>query len=625
LRKRSGSYGAKHPPTASSIAQPIRRSSRLSHDEDEPVIALTNSGHHVEIVRPGSRDPDGIPARALKGGKGLKYPSKSTIDEEEESVHTTHDLADELEIKASQHDVPESEPQTQPDSEDTLPQLQSDVQDLAEDDDHAAVEVLHESQEGAAEEDEDEEPFSRGRKRASTRRKTTSPPAESQGSGNRLRPRGLRAGSSKRASRSTRRKAQEESSDFEPQGEPEKEDDMSSSGESQHSLRKGSQRNDDYDSSNGGRKSARLRKKGNSNHSPVHSEDEEDELAAEIQELKRDGKKRRTAREEILFEPRGTRRAGKRPNYDMLKGLAPIDDEEEAAPTPSQKARRTAGGGWQRNLFNIYGPFGGAGGLAPVLGGPSGLGAQGDVDSDSSDDDIMKRPKPIGGTVGMTPTSAFPPGLGLFPPGQTLNSDPAQAAAGTPANLGKLKDKQALADADPLGVDQNVNFDSVGGLQGHIDQLKEMVSLPLLYPEIFMRFHIVPPRGVLFYGPPGTGKTLLARALASSVSSQGKKVTFYMRKGADALSKWVGEAERQLRLLFEEARKNQPSIIFFDEIDGKTRETHTTNYTNQFRPCTRPIQQTRPDSRVYCVDSVGAHGRNGWSRPSNHHWRHQSA
>ncbi|KAI7075105.1 AAA-domain-containing protein, partial [Hortaea werneckii] len=95
-----------------------------------------------------------------------------------------------------------------------------------------------------------------------------------------------------------------------------------------------------------------------------------------------------------------------------------------------------------------------------------------------------------------------------------------------------------------------------------------MVALPLLYPEVFQRFHVTPPRGVLFHGPPGTGKTLLARALASSVSSHGKKVTFYMRKGADALSKWVGEAEKQLRLLFEEARKNQPSIIFFDEIDG---------------------------------------------------------
>ncbi|KAF8416228.1 ATPase, partial [Terfezia claveryi] len=61
----------------------------------------------------------------------------------------------------------------------------------------------------------------------------------------------------------------------------------------------------------------------------------------------------------------------------------------------------------------------------------------------------------------------------------------------------------------------------------------------------------------------------MARALASSCSTQtGKKVTFYMRKGADCLSKWVGEAERQLRLLFEEAKNSQPSIIFFDEIDG---------------------------------------------------------
>ncbi|KAK4932743.1 TAT-binding protein-like protein 7, AAA ATPase, partial [Elasticomyces elasticus] len=129
-------------------------------------------------------------------------------------------------------------------------------------------------------------------------------------------------------------------------------------------------------------------------------------------------------------------------------------------------------------------------------------------------------------------------------------------------------DKKALADADPLGVDPNVNFEGVGGLDDHIDRLKEMVTLPLLYPEVFQRFHVTPPRGVLFHGPPGTGKTLLARALATSVSDQGKKVTFYMRKGADALSKWVGEAERQLRMLFEEARKNQPSIIFFDEIDG---------------------------------------------------------
>ncbi|KAI8471874.1 MAG: hypothetical protein J3K34DRAFT_505681 [Monoraphidium minutum] len=110
---------------------------------------------------------------------------------------------------------------------------------------------------------------------------------------------------------------------------------------------------------------------------------------------------------------------------------------------------------------------------------------------------------------------------------------------------------------------------AVGGLDHYIRSLKEMIFLPLLYPELFDRFGLQPPRGVLFYGPPGTGKTLVARALAAQASrAAGQRVSFFMRKGADLLSKWVGEAERQLRLLFEEAARHQPSIIFFDEIDG---------------------------------------------------------
>ncbi|XP_071732509.1 ATPase family AAA domain-containing protein At1g05910 [Rutidosis leptorrhynchoides] len=124
------------------------------------------------------------------------------------------------------------------------------------------------------------------------------------------------------------------------------------------------------------------------------------------------------------------------------------------------------------------------------------------------------------------------------------------------------------ADIQPLQVDESVSFDDIGGLSGYIDALKEMVFFPLLYPDFFASYHITPPRGVLLCGPPGTGKTLIARALACAASKAGQKVSFYMRKGADVLSKWVGEAERQLKMLFEEAQKNQPSIIFFDEIDG---------------------------------------------------------
>lgn len=152
--------------------------------------------------------------------------------------------------------------------------------------------------------------------------------------------------------------------------------------------------------------------------------------------------------------------------------------------------------------------------------------------------------------------------------GNKNGAEAGNAATVAAGAVGRYDPEAARADADPLGVDLNVTFDQVGGLDDQINQLKEMVALPLLYPELFQQFGIIPPRGVLFHGPPGTGKTLLARALAASCSSENTKIAFFMRKGADCLSKWVGEAERQLRLLFEEARNAQPSIIFFDEIDG---------------------------------------------------------
>ncbi|KAK6111348.1 ATPase associated with various cellular activities (AAA) family protein [Brugia pahangi] len=124
------------------------------------------------------------------------------------------------------------------------------------------------------------------------------------------------------------------------------------------------------------------------------------------------------------------------------------------------------------------------------------------------------------------------------------------------------------SDIDPMHIDRSIDFSKIGGLDCHIQSLKEVVLFPLLYGEIFSQFSIQPPKGVLFYGPPGTGKTLVARALANSCSDGDKKVAFFMRKGADILSKWIGESERQLRALFEQAFVMRPSIIFFDEIDG---------------------------------------------------------
>jgi len=111
-------------------------------------------------------------------------------------------------------------------------------------------------------------------------------------------------------------------------------------------------------------------------------------------------------------------------------------------------------------------------------------------------------------------------------------------------------------------------WESVAGLQGVIQCMKEVVILPLLYPDFFSNLSLTPPRGVLLHGYPGTGKTLVVRALIGACSRGDKRIAYFARKGADCLGKYVGDAERQLRLLFQVAEKSQPSIIFFDEIDG---------------------------------------------------------
>jgi SpoVK/Ycf46/Vps4 family AAA+-type ATPase len=112
------------------------------------------------------------------------------------------------------------------------------------------------------------------------------------------------------------------------------------------------------------------------------------------------------------------------------------------------------------------------------------------------------------------------------------------------------------------------DFSSVGGLTEHLQQLKECVIFPLIYPDLFSANSMTPPKGLLLTGPPGTGKTLLVRALCGTLTKQNINISLFLRKGADCLSKYVGQAEKELSILFEEARKAQPSIIFFDEIDG---------------------------------------------------------
>ena len=109
----------------------------------------------------------------------------------------------------------------------------------------------------------------------------------------------------------------------------------------------------------------------------------------------------------------------------------------------------------------------------------------------------------------------------------------------------------------------DVTYDDLGGMAGTIDQLREMVELPLRYPELFERLGVEPPKGLLLYGPPGTGKTRLARAVANESDAQ-----FFLINGPEIMGSAYGESEKRLREIFEEASKNAPSIVFIDEIDS---------------------------------------------------------
>ncbi|WOK38196.1 CDC48 family AAA ATPase [Sphingomonas sp. C3-2] len=109
----------------------------------------------------------------------------------------------------------------------------------------------------------------------------------------------------------------------------------------------------------------------------------------------------------------------------------------------------------------------------------------------------------------------------------------------------------------------DVTYDDVGGMATTIDQLREMVELPLRYPELFQRLGVDPPRGVLLHGPPGTGKTRLARAVANESDAE-----FFLINGPEIMGSAYGESEKKLREIFEAAQKSAPSILFIDEIDS---------------------------------------------------------
>jgi proteasome-associated ATPase len=126
----------------------------------------------------------------------------------------------------------------------------------------------------------------------------------------------------------------------------------------------------------------------------------------------------------------------------------------------------------------------------------------------------------------------------------------------------------------------DVTYDDIGGLSEQIEDIKDAVELPFLYAELFREHDLTPPKGVLLYGPPGCGKTLIAKAVANSLAQKVAERTgrtdahsyFLNVKGPELLNKYVGETERQIRLIFQRAKEKSaegfPVIVFFDEMES---------------------------------------------------------
>ncbi len=109
----------------------------------------------------------------------------------------------------------------------------------------------------------------------------------------------------------------------------------------------------------------------------------------------------------------------------------------------------------------------------------------------------------------------------------------------------------------------SITYEDIGGLDDELEQVREMIELPMRHPELFQQLGIEPPKGVLLHGPPGTGKTLMARAVANEIDAYFTDIS-----GPEIMSKYYGESEEQLREVFDEAAENSPAVIFIDEIDS---------------------------------------------------------
>ncbi|MCB2083053.1 MAG: CDC48 family AAA ATPase, partial [Sphingomonadaceae bacterium] len=172
-------------------------------------------------------------------------------------------------------------------------------------------------------------------------------------------------------------------------------------------------------------------------------------------------------------------------------------------------------------------------------------------------------------TTGQQPVRNMPPEVQRMfnAPAYALTQIRLSVASTTPKGIVHIdEDTEVELRAEyeePRDPRAGVNYDDVGGIDDTIKQLREMVELPLRYPELFTRLGVDPPKGVLLHGPPGTGKTRLAQAVANESDAE-----FFTINGPEIMGSGYGESEKRLREVFEAAAKVSPAIIFIDEIDS---------------------------------------------------------
>ncbi len=157
------------------------------------------------------------------------------------------------------------------------------------------------------------------------------------------------------------------------------------------------------------------------------------------------------------------------------------------------------------------------------------------------------------------------------------------------SRTGLLLEKLPRPEVEELVLEEvpDISYADVGGLDNQIEAITDAVELPFLYRELFVEHRLPAPKGILLYGPPGCGKTLIAKAVANSLATKVADVSgdkaarsyFLNIKGPELLNKYVGETERQIRLVFQRAREKSeegvPVIVFFDEMDSLFRTRGT--------------------------------------------------